>query len=467
MISIAWSSCWSRLGAIGSILLGAGFIYYLRKSLKQQRGILGKEEIKDPLARYGRNLTEMARRGEFKPYVGRDALIEDIALTFGREDKPNVYLHGRGGVGKTALARELVRRAAAGGLPARIYRNPTVAARLTDIEFHEFRPDRIQEDGVHLVGKMNEKFGAFRNAVEARKAKGQNVGIVIDEAHILNTVGKGMNTEGLIEYVKTWLTDSQVPIVLISDRIEEITSDETVAGRGRTFEVHEPTPAETVAILREAIPHYAERHVKGRRIAPDLAEAVVRMAPPAFDGNGNLIANPRRSIDALEDFLIAQSTAEGSGEITAADYERWVDGARTAAAAEERALGDRLAALRARTSDPGAVAVLERMLQDIRGREGKSRVKTLLAYLEDPDMAEEGARRAAAQRMAASGAAAPSVEGPPAGEIGLASPLGAEVLRAAVKGGTAEAPEVAIVRMARAVPPVGARPIEPPRGAKK
>ena len=142
----------------------------------------GKKDVKTPaLKAFGRDLTEMARKGELDPVIGRKNEIERVIQILCRRTKNNPVLIGEAGVGKTAIAEGLAQEIAAGNVPELLREKKVVTLDLA-----------LMVAGTKYRGQFEERIKAVME--EIRKAR--NVILFIDEMHTI--VGAG-SAEGAMD----------------------------------------------------------------------------------------------------------------------------------------------------------------------------------------------------------------------------------------------------------------------------
>lgn len=240
------------------------FQYFSAEAQELKEQLVDVKESNTPfLDRYAIDLTDLARRGQLSPVLGRDYEISKIIRTLVRKNKNNPMLVGEPGVGKTALVR---------GLAIKIACEDTT---------RELRSNRILElnigsllSGTKYRGELEERLN--RILQEARKS--QDVIIFIDEIH--NIVGAGrsegpMDAAGLI---KPALENGDIRFIgatTISDYRKHIEKDTALERRFQQIVVEEPSEAETLHILSELKPQYEAHH--GIEILPDAIEAAVKL----------------------------------------------------------------------------------------------------------------------------------------------------------------------------------------------
>src|SRR5881628_3624137 len=244
-----------RDGAAGRVLtahgVGAEAIY---KALVEIRGT---QRVTDPnpeekfqaLAKYARDLTDLARRGKLDPVIGRDDEIRRTIQVLSRRTKNNPVLIGEPGVGKTAIVEGLAQRIVSGDVPETL-RNK----RLVGLDL-----------GSMLAGaKYRCEFEDRLKAVlkEIENAQGQII-LFIDELHTL--VGAGA-AEGAIDasnMLKPALARGELRCVgatTLNEYKKHIEKDAALERRFQQVYVGEPSVEDTIAILRGLKERYEVHH---------------------------------------------------------------------------------------------------------------------------------------------------------------------------------------------------------------
>jgi ATP-dependent Clp protease ATP-binding subunit ClpC len=134
-------------------------------------GAGGKKDVKTPaLKAFGRDLTELAKKGDLDPVIGRKSEIERVIQILCRRTKNNPVLIGEAGVGKTAIAEGLAQEIAAGNVPELLRDKKVITLDLA-----------LMVAGTKYRGQFEERIKAVME--EIRKAR--NVILFIDELHTI------------------------------------------------------------------------------------------------------------------------------------------------------------------------------------------------------------------------------------------------------------------------------------------
>ena len=148
----------------------------------EQEGEPAKKDVKTPALRaFGRDLTELARKGELDPVIGRRNEIERVIQVLCRRTKNNPVLIGEAGVGKTAIAEGLAQEISNGNVPELLRDKRVITLDLA-----------LMVAGTKYRGQFEERIKAVMD--EIRRSK--NVILFIDELHTI--VGAG-SAEGAMD----------------------------------------------------------------------------------------------------------------------------------------------------------------------------------------------------------------------------------------------------------------------------
>ncbi|HEY6001159.1 MAG TPA: AAA family ATPase, partial [bacterium] len=237
--------------------------------LKAMQAVRGSQRITDQnpeekyqaLLRFGRDLTEQARRGKLDPVIGRDEEIRRVMQVLSRRTKNNPVLIGEPGVGKTAIAEGLARRIIDGDVPETLKNKRLVALDVGALVA-----------GAKYRGEFEDRLKAVLK--EVTESDGEII-LFIDELHTI--VGAG-GAEGAVDasnMLKPALARGELRAVgatTLDEYRTRIEKDPALERRFQPVHVGEPSVADTIAILRGLKERY-EVHHRVRITDPALVAA--------------------------------------------------------------------------------------------------------------------------------------------------------------------------------------------------
>ena len=218
------------------------------KAEKKDKGKDKHEKKKKLLDTYGTNLTAKAKNGQVDMVVGRDREIERLVQILNRRTKNNPALLGEPGVGKTAIAEGFAERIVSGNVPEKLLDKEVYLLDFTAIVA-----------GTQYRGQFEAR---LKGIIEETKKLG-NIILVIDELH--NIVGAG-DAEGAMSaanILKPALARGEIQVIgatTLTEYRKFIEKDSALERRFQTVIVEEPSPEETVEVLRGIKGYYENYH---------------------------------------------------------------------------------------------------------------------------------------------------------------------------------------------------------------
>ncbi len=242
------------------------------------------EEQYQALERYGRDLTEEARKAKLDPVIGRDDEIRRVIQVLSRRTKNNPVLIGEPGVGKTAIVEGLARRIIEGDVPEGLRDK-----RLISLDIGSMVA------GAKYRGEFEERFKAVLK--EIADSDGEVISF-IDELHTI--VGAG-GAEGAVDagnMIKPMLARGELRLIgatTLDEFRKYVEKDPALERRFQQVFVGEPSVDDTVAILRGLKERYEVHH--GVRIQ-DAALVAAAMLSHRYISGRQL---PDKAIDLVDE----------------------------------------------------------------------------------------------------------------------------------------------------------------------
>jgi ATP-dependent Clp protease ATP-binding subunit ClpC len=216
------------------------------------------------LATFGRDLTEMARRNELDPVVGRAPEIERVIQILCRRTKNNPVLLGEAGVGKTAIAEGLAQSIVEGDVPELLVDKRVVTLDLA-----------LMVAGTKYRGQFEERIKAVMD--EIRKAK--NVILFIDELHTIVGAGSAEGAMDASNIIKPSLARGELQCIgatTLNEYRKFIEKDSALERRFQSVIVKEPSVEEAIQILHGLRRKYEEHH--HAKITDDAVREAVELS---------------------------------------------------------------------------------------------------------------------------------------------------------------------------------------------
>lgn len=223
-----------------------------------------QQQQKGLLEEFGINVTDIARRGDIDPVIGRDAEIIRVIEILNRRTKNNPVLIGEPGVGKTAVVEGLAQKIVDGNVPQKLQNKQVIRLDVVSL---------VQGTGIR--GQFEERMQKLMEEIRERK----DVILFIDEIHEI--VGAGSAGDGNMDagnILKPALARGELQLVGATTLNEYriIEKDAALERRMQPVKVDEPSVEETITILRGIQKKYEDyHHVK---YSDDAIEAAANLS---------------------------------------------------------------------------------------------------------------------------------------------------------------------------------------------
>jgi ATP-dependent Clp protease ATP-binding subunit ClpB len=257
-------------GAAAKLLKEAGATRdKLMQALQQLRG---SQRVTDQnpegkyqtLEKYGRDLTQLARRGKIDPVIGRDNEIRRVMQVLSRRTKNNPVLIGEPGVGKTAIVEGLARRIISGDVPESLKQKKIIAMDIGSMVA-----------GAKFRGEFEDRLKAFLK--EVTDSQGEII-LFIDELHTIVGAGAAEGSVDASNLLKPQLARGELRTIgatTLDEYRKYIEKDAALERRFQPVMVDEPTVEDTIAILRGLKERYEVHHGVRIQDAALVAAAVL------------------------------------------------------------------------------------------------------------------------------------------------------------------------------------------------
>ncbi|MGC9041555.1 MAG: ATP-dependent chaperone ClpB, partial [Roseiflexus sp.] len=226
------------------------------KLLQALREVRGSQRVTSPtpegtyaaLEQYGRDLTELARRGKLDPVIGRDEEIRRVIQILSRRTKNNPVLIGEPGVGKTAIVEGLAQRIVREDVPEALKNKRIIALDMGALIA-----------GAKYRGEFEERLKAVLKEIQER----DDIILFIDELHTVVGAGAAEGAMDASNMLKPMLARGELHMVgatTLDEYRKHIEKDAALERRFQPVMVDPPSVEDTISILRGLKERYETHH---------------------------------------------------------------------------------------------------------------------------------------------------------------------------------------------------------------